>query len=48
MFTARATTSPRMASEMSDCTVIAIFAQGASGMTSVGLKAVALVKPRYR
>jgi hypothetical protein len=41
-------TSPRMPSETSDCTVIAIFAQGASGMTSVGLKAVALVKPRYR
>ena len=45
-FTARAMTSPRMPSETSDCTAIAIFAHGASGMTSVGLKAVALVKPR--
>jgi hypothetical protein len=35
-----------MASEISDCTVIATFAHGASGMTSVGLKAVALVNPR--
>ena len=47
-FTALAMMSPRMPSETSACTVIAIFAQGASGMASVGLKAVALVKPRYR
>ena len=44
--TARATTSARMAREMSDCTVIAIFAHGASGIASVGLKAVAFVNPR--
>ncbi len=31
-----------------DCTVIAILAHGTSGITSVGLNAVALVKPRYR
>jgi hypothetical protein len=37
-----------MPSETSDCTAIAIFAQGTSGITSVGLNAVALVKPRYR
>ena len=37
-----------MPSEMSDCTPTAIFAQGTSGMTSVGLNAVALVKARYR
>ena len=48
MFTARATTSARIASEMNACTVMAIFARGASGMESVGLKAVALVKPWYR
>ena len=33
---------------MSDCTTIALLAQGAIGIASVGLKAVALVKPRYR
>ena len=38
---------PRMAREISDCNVMATFAQGASGMVSVGRKAVALVKPRY-
>jgi hypothetical protein len=37
-----------MPSETSDGTAIAILAQGTSGMTSVGLKAVALVTPRYR
>ena len=37
-----------MLSETRDRTAIAIFAQAASGMTSVGLKAVALVKPGYR
>jgi hypothetical protein len=31
--------------ETSDRTAIAILAQGTSGITSVGLKAVALVKP---
>ena len=47
-FTARATTRPRIASETKACTAIAILAHGTSGMTSVGLNAVALVKPRYR
>jgi hypothetical protein len=37
-----------MPSETTACTAIVTFAQGASGMASVGLKAVALVKPRYR
>ena len=45
-FTARAITRPSSASEISDCTVMAILAQGASGIASVGLKAVAFVKPR--
>ena len=44
--TARAMTRPSTASEMKDWTVIAIFAHGTSGITSVGLKAVALVYPR--
>jgi len=35
-----------MPSETSDCTAIAIFAHGTSGMTSVGQNAVAFVKPR--
>ena len=48
MFTARAITSPRTTSEISACTAIVILAQGASGIASVGLNAVALVKPRYR
>jgi hypothetical protein len=46
MFTARAITSPRTASEPNACTVIASLAHRASGMTSVGLNAVAFVKPR--
>jgi hypothetical protein len=37
-----------MTSETTDWTPMTIFAQGASGMTSVGLKAVELVSPRYR
>ena len=37
-----------MLSEMTDWSIIASLAQGASGMASVGLSAVALVKPRYR
>ena len=45
-FTARAITSPRIASEMRDCNVIASFAHGAIGIASVGLKAVAFVNPR--
>jgi fucose permease len=45
---ARATTRPRTAREMAACTVIANFANGARGIASVGLNAVALVNPRYR
>jgi hypothetical protein len=48
MFTARATTSTMVTIEMTDCTLIAIFAQRESGITSVGLNAVALVNARYR
>lgn len=44
--TARATTRPRISRETRDCTPMAILAQGAMGMTSVGLKAVALVSAR--
>ena len=47
-FTARAITRPTIANEMSDCTVIAILAQAAVGIASVGLRAVAFVKARYR
>ena len=46
MLTARAITSPRMAREVAACTVMAALAHRASGITSVGLNAVALVKPR--
>jgi hypothetical protein len=37
-----------MASEITAWTAIVTFAHGTSGITSVGLKAVALVNPRYR
>ena len=47
-FTARAMTRPRISSDTSAWTVMAILAHGASGIASVGLNAVALVKPRYR
>ena len=47
-FTARATTSPITASEMSDCRAIVSFAHAVMGMTSVGLKAVLVVMPRMR
>ena len=46
MLTARAITSPRIMMEQTACTVIASFAQRASGITSVGLNAVASVKAR--
>lgn len=45
-FTARAITRPRITSEISACRAIVALAHSASGMASVGLKAVALVKPR--
>ena len=46
ILTARAITSPKMRSEPAACMVMAALAQRASGITSVGLNAVALVKPR--
>ena len=48
MLTARAMTRATVASDTSDWTSIAIFAHRDSGITSVGLKAVALVNDRYR
>jgi hypothetical protein len=39
-------TSPKMTREPVAWIVIAAFAQRASGITAVGLNAVALVKPR--
>lgn len=46
MLTARAITSPRIIRETTACTVITNLAQRVSGITSVGLNAVASVKPR--
>ena len=46
MLTALAITSPRMNREASAYTVMASLPHRASGITSVGLNAVALVKPR--
>src|SRR5215218_8677807 len=46
--TALATISPNSASATVDCTSIVYFARCVRGMTSVGLNAVALVKPRWR
>ena len=48
IFTARETTRATVMIEITDCTVIAIFAHRDSGMTSVGLNAAAFVKARYR
>jgi hypothetical protein len=48
MLTARAISSAPAASETADWTSIVSFAQRASGITSVGLNAVALVNDRYR
>lgn len=44
--TARATIRPKSASARVDCTSIRYFARWVSGITSVGLNAVAFVKPR--
>ena len=46
MLTARATTSTTVDTDTTDCSNIIIFVQRASGMTSVGLNAVALVNAR--
>jgi len=48
MLTALATTITARARLIADWTSISIFAQAVSGMVSVGLKAVALVKATYR
>ena len=47
-FTARAMTRPMMVREMSDCSAIVSFAHRARGITSVGLNAVLVVRPRTR
>ena len=46
MFTARAITSATVTSEMADWPSMVSFAHAVSGITSVGLKAVALVNYR--
>jgi len=48
MLTARATTRATVIRETADCSSMIIFAQRVSGIVSVGLKAVALVKETYR
>ena len=48
MFTARAMTRAPSESDTPDWTSMVSLAQRASGMTSVGLNAVALVNDRYR
>src|SRR5262249_14598255 len=48
ILTALATTRLRIATEISDCSAMVSLAQAARGMTSVGLKANAFVRPRYR
>jgi len=48
IFTARAMTSPPIVNEATAWIAMVTFPHRASGMTSVGLKAVASVKPRYR
>ena len=48
MLTARATMSAPTASDTEACSIIASFDQRDSGIVSVGLNAVALVKATYR
>ncbi len=48
MLTARAMTNTTVPSETTDCSIIVIFAQRASGSVSVGLNAAAFVNDRYR
>ena len=48
MFTARANTSPTVASAATDCIPMTALAVCVSGMVSVGLNAVALVRDVYR
>ena len=46
--TARARTRPTTTKEMSACVPIATLVQWTIGIVSVGLKALAVVKPTYR
>ena len=46
--TARAITRPTTVREIRDCSAIVSFAHRAMGMTSVGLNAVLVVRPRMR
>jgi hypothetical protein len=48
MLTARETTSATVSSEAKDCSIIKNLAAAVSGIVSVGLNAVALVKDVYR
>ena len=48
MLTARAITKAKVSKATAACTSISIFAHRERGMTSVGLKAVALVNDKYR
>ncbi len=48
MFTARAASKARVASEMLDCTITTTLAQRASTGVSVGEKAVLVLKARKR
>jgi hypothetical protein len=43
-----AITRVKTTSDINDFSAIMVFAQEANGITSVGLNAVALVRPRYR
>jgi hypothetical protein len=48
MLTARDTTRATVSNEASDWSIMSSFAQGVSGMVSVGLKAVTFVNDTYR
>ena len=48
MLTVRAATSPTVNREVSDCTIINIFARRVKGNISVGLDALAFVKDVHR
>jgi hypothetical protein len=48
MLTARAITSATVMTDTIECSIIVSFAQRESGITSVGLNAVALVNDTYR
>ena len=48
MLTALATTSAMAATDTADCSIIIIFAQRVSGITSLAANEMALVKDRWR